>query len=206
MPWSSFLSEEILFGPYTLGMTWGQLPPPQSVQYLDLVSSHALPFLWLGHWASYEVHWRPLLLLTQPFLGKQPPLLKPCLPPSTACASPYSEPFLMSKRKYNTQLRVHYQTMGKLRTKYTLKIHPATRELVVIKLHARTNLKGSSTPSPGETSKKIWWLLSKNRPVGSHKQLQREKTTKMKHVAWRIYWACANKSKSPRFANIICWR
>jgi len=66
--------------------------------------------------------------------------------------------------------------MGKLHTKYTLKIHPATRELVIIKLHARTNLKGSSTLSPGETSRKIWWLLSKNRPVGSHKQLQREKT------------------------------
>ena len=93
---------------------------------------------------------------------------------STACAS-YSEPFLMSKRKYITLIHIHYQSMGKLRTKCTLKIHPATRELVIIKLHARTSLKGSSTPSPGETSK-IWWVLSKNRPVSSHKQLQREKT------------------------------
>ena len=66
--------------------------------------------------------------------------------------------------------------MSKLRTKHTLKIHPATRELVIIKLHARTYLKGSCTLSPGETSKGIWWLLSKNRPVGSHKQLQRGKT------------------------------
>ena len=61
--------------------------------------------------------WRPFVLL---FLGKQPPFLKSCPPPSTACASPYSAPIpivvlsqiieptatLNSNRKYNWLYRI----------------------------------------------------------------------------------------------------
>ena len=91
--------------------------------------------------------------------------------------------------------------MGKFRTNTHSKY---IQQLVIIKLYARTNFKGSSTPL-GDIKEDLV-AVEQNQPVGSHKQLQWEKIHQNEEHGMKNLLSMHNKSKSPQFVNIICWQ